>query len=83
MVRNLCIVIALVTVSGAAWAQTGPNNNPGGIPHNAAEERACSGDAHRFCKDAIGDDFRVGSCLQEHRERLSRPCRTMLEGHNM
>lgn len=83
MVRNLCIVIAVVSVSSAAWAQHSPNNNPGGEPHSAAEERACSGDAHRFCKDAIGDDFRVGSCLQEHRERLSHACRTILEGHGM
>jgi hypothetical protein len=83
MVRNLCIVIALVTVSGAASAQSGPNYNPGGMPHTAAEERACSGDAHRLCKDALGDDFRVGSCLQDHRERLSRACRALLDGHNM
>ena len=78
MVRNFCMITFLL-VSGSALAQ----NNPGGMPHNQAEERACNGDAHRFCRDAIGDDFRVGSCLQEHREHLTRACRAMLEGHGM
>ena len=79
MVRNFCF-IALLVVSSAAWAA---ENSQGGMPHTAAEERACNGDAHRFCRDAIGDDFRVGSCLQDHRDRLSRGCRAMLEGHGM
>ena len=79
MVRNFCFV-ALLVVSNAAWAA---ENYQGGMSHTAAEERACNGDAHRFCRDAIGDDFRVGSCLQDHRDRLSRGCRAMLEGHGM
>jgi hypothetical protein len=72
-------LIGFLIVSGSAWAQ---NGQPG-MPHTQAEERACSGDAHRFCREALGDDFRVSSCLQEHRERVSRGCRTMLEGHGM
>jgi hypothetical protein len=79
MLRNFCFVVFLI-VSNAAWAA---QNNQGGMPHSTAEERACSGDAHRFCRDAIGDDFRVGSCLQDHRDRLSRSCRAALEGHGM
>ncbi len=79
MTRNLCL-IAFLIISNSAWAENVQN---GGIPHNQAEERACGGDARRLCKDAIGDDFRVGSCLQDHKDRLSRGCRAVLDGHGM
>jgi hypothetical protein len=74
MVRTLCLFIVLLAGSGAAWAQSGP-------PHSAAEERACRGDAHRLCKEVLSDEFQVASCLQEHRERVSRACRAVLEQH--
>jgi len=71
MVRSLCLFIILVAGSGAAAAQT----------HTAAEERACRGDAHRLCKEVLADEFQVASCLQSHREHLSRACRAVLESH--
>ncbi len=79
MLRSICIAIALLAVSGGAWAQ----DNNQFRRQQSAEDRACRADAHRFCKDDIPDQFRVGSCLQEHREHLSRGCRTMLEAHGM
>ncbi len=74
MVRSLCIFVVLLAGSGAAWSQ-------GGTPHSAAEVRACRGDAHRLCKDVLPDEFQVASCLQDHRDRVSYACRTVLEGH--
>jgi Cysteine rich repeat len=78
MVRNFCFVIALLTVSSAAWAA---NNQPPQDPVRAAQERACRGDAHRFCREDLADEFRVASCLQEHVDHVSHACRTVLEGH--
>jgi hypothetical protein len=78
MVRNFCHVIALLALSSPAWAEA--NQNP---PQNTAEDRACRGDAHRFCKDAMPDEFRVASCLQEHKDRISHACRAVLDGHGM
>ena len=78
MVRSFCLVIALLAVSSAAWAEG--NQNPS---QNTPEDRACRGDAHRFCKDALPDQFRVASCLQEHKDRISHACRAVLEGHGM
>jgi len=72
MVRSLCLAATLFVVATAAQAQ-----------NNAAEERACRGDAHRFCREALGDEFRVASCLIEHRDRISRACRAVLESHGM
>jgi Cysteine rich repeat len=73
MVRILGLLAVLVAGSGTAWAQ-------GGLAHTPAEERACRGDAHRFCKDVLSDEFQVASCLQEHRAHVSSACRTVLQG---
>jgi len=77
MVRSLCLAAALFAVATAAQADNQSSNT------NSAEERACRGDAHRFCHEAIGDEFRVASCLIEHRDRISHACRAVLESHGM
>jgi Cysteine rich repeat len=78
MVRSFCFAIAVLAISSAAWAE---NSQPGS--HSAAEERACRGDAHRYCKDDLADEFRVASCLQEHRDHISHACRAVIDGHGM
>jgi hypothetical protein len=50
----------------------------GGSPQ---EQAACAGDAHRYCRDAIPDNFRVLACLKDERVKISRPCRSVLEAH--
>ena len=74
MVRTIA-VIAVLLASSAAFAQ--PQFRPSG----SSDEKACRGDARRYCKDAIPDQFRVLACLQSHRARLSRACRGVLESH--
>jgi hypothetical protein len=74
MLRTLSLVAVLLASSGATWAQ-------GGMQHTPAEERACRGDAHRFCREVLSDEFQVASCLQENRNRVSHACRTVLQGH--
>jgi Cysteine rich repeat len=72
MLRTLCLIVTLLASSSPAWTQNG---------HTPAEEKACRGDAHRFCKDDLGDEFQTASCLQDHRAQLSRACRAVLENH--
>jgi hypothetical protein len=76
MLRSVSLVLAVFLVSSAAMAQTYPEQN-------TPEDRACRGDARRLCKDDIPDQFKVGSCLQANKDRLSRTCKTMLEGRGM
>jgi Sperm antigen HE2 len=76
MVRGVSLLFAVLLMSGAALAQTYPHED-------TPEDRACRGDARRFCKDDIPDQFKVGSCLQVHKDRLTRACKTVLEGHGM
>jgi hypothetical protein len=79
MLRPILLASALLVLSTAGWAE---NNR---LPQSDAsqEDKACRADAHRFCRDAIPDEFRIASCLQEHRDRLTRACRAMLEGHGL
>jgi len=76
MVRSVSLVFAVLLMSGAALAQTYPHED-------TPEDRACRFDARRFCKDDIPDQFKVGSCLQAHKDKLNRACKTVIEGHGM
>jgi hypothetical protein len=76
MVRSISILFVLIMMSGAAFAQANPQEN-------TPEARACRGDANRFCKADIPDQFKVGSCLQANREKLSRACKEVLASHGM
>jgi len=81
MSRSLFLLIAVLAASSSfARADNTPQLGP---PHTAAEERACRGDAHRFCKEVLSDEFQVASCLQEHRDKVSQACRAVLDGHGM
>jgi hypothetical protein len=81
MTRSLCLLVAVLAAT--ASVARAENNMQMGPPHNALEERACKGDAHRFCREVLSDEFQVASCLQEHRDRISHACRTVLDGHGM
>jgi type II secretory pathway component PulL len=76
MVRSVTLAIALF-VSSAASAQ----NQAG--PHSQKDEDACDRDAHRLCKDAIPDQLRVLTCLQQNRVKLSKACQVVLQSHGV
>jgi len=77
MVRSVSLFFAVIIMTSTAFGQT---QYP---QENTAEDRACRGDAHRFCKNDIPDQFKIGSCLQANREKLSRACKEMLTSHGM
>ena len=47
------------------------------------EQRACSRDAQRFCRQQLNDDSAVQQCLQQNRTRLSRSCQRVFQSHGM
>jgi hypothetical protein len=77
MVRGVSLLFAVLLMSGAALAET---QSP---QQDTPEDRACRGDARRFCKDDIPDQFKVGSCLQTNKDKLSRACKAVLASHGM
>jgi hypothetical protein len=55
----------------------------GGHLGTAQEQQACSRDASRFCRKQLSNDMAVQQCLQQHRARLSAPCKKVFESHGM
>lgn len=45
----------------------------------AAQEAACSGDATRFCGEAIPDEQKIAACLRANRTKISQACQAMLK----
>jgi hypothetical protein len=72
MIR-LSLAFAIVVASvPAALAQGSPQ-----------ERQACTRDAQRLCRQDLGNDGAVQSCLQMHRARLTVGCRKVFESHGM
>ncbi|HWX63482.1 hypothetical protein [Bradyrhizobium sp.] len=69
----LAVLVAFGPIS-AAWAQHA------GTPQ---EQRACSRDASRFCRNELGNDMAVQQCLQQNRASLSRACSKVFASHGM
>ena len=73
MIRTFVLVAVLAAAASAAIAQSG----------TPAEQAACRPDVRRFChaiKEGAGDGSFL-ACLQEHRAKLRRACREVLESH--
>ena len=84
MFARLCGALALVQMLGGpvlAAADSQPAPPPGLFQGTPEEQAACAPDSTRFCQDAIPDTFRVLACLQDHREKLRKVCRKVLEDH--
>ncbi len=43
------------------------------------EVQACSGDAMRFCQDALPDVHKIESCMQAKKAQLSKACQAMFD----
>jgi hypothetical protein len=81
-------LLACLLTSGTALAANERHkpaadaNNSGGLFQGTPEEqRACNPDATRYCVDDIPDTFKVLACLQQHRAKLTKACRGVLEAH--
>jgi hypothetical protein len=73
--RALAVFALLLTNISLAFAQ--------GHMGTPEEQRACSRDAQRFCRQQLNNDFAVQQCLQQNRTRLSRSCQKVFESHGM
>jgi hypothetical protein len=80
------LAFAIASNAPCAAAQKGPRPQAGsssdGLFSGTPEEQAaCSPDAVRYCRDVLPETFRVLACLQDHREKLRKVCRDVLEAH--
>jgi hypothetical protein len=84
MFGRLCAGLVLIQVLGGpalAANEKQPAQSGGLFQGTPEEQAACAPDSTRFCQDAIPDTFRVLACLQDHREKLRKVCRKVLEDH--
>lgn len=75
--RALTVAFGLVVLLGA--------NGVAQAQHMGSkqEQSACSRDAQRFCRKALGDDNAIQQCLQGKRASLSSSCKKVFESHGM
>lgn len=84
MLARLCAALGLIqfACNPVLAATEKPAPQPPGLFQGTPEEQAaCAPDSTKFCQDAIPDTFRVLACLQDHREKLRKVCRKVLEDH--
>jgi Cysteine rich repeat len=81
MHRAIALAATLLALSGETTFSQGaePEVAYAQYSGSAQEQAACRPDARRFCRNVGTDQTRVLACLQDHRARLSRACRLLLE----
>ena len=72
--RKLLLIVSLLLANTYCFAQDAHKGTP-------EEQKACSRDASRFCREQLGDDMAVQQCLQQHRAKLSRKCQKVFQSH--
>jgi hypothetical protein len=81
--RFSAVFLLSLLLAGPAMAA---GDKPGSTPDKQyqgtpEDQTACDGDAKRFCKTDLSDSFLVLACLQDHREKLHKACRKVLENN--
>jgi hypothetical protein len=76
---SLLVLLLLALASGRQAAGQG-----GADTQASPEERACTRDVQRFCKDAVPNNDRVLQCLQAHGAQLRAPChKVLVDNHRL
>ena len=72
-VKSLSVSLALLMAGiSQAAAQFGPTPQ---------EKMACRSDAQTLCSEHIGKPTEMNACLRENKEKLSAPCRKVVDDH--
>jgi hypothetical protein len=80
MSKKFCLVVALLTISTASFAQLGGDGQ--GTPQ---EQAACKPDVVKFCMPLLRSNapstFSILACLKGNRDQISKACRAVLDSH--
>jgi hypothetical protein len=71
--RRSCLLAAIMLSAAVSVADAQPSRG------SSSDERACRGDATKFCRSVIGNDMAVLQCFQARRRQLSPACRAVLK----
>ena len=83
MLRS-ALLLAVVATSVVAASPSFAQRQSQGVQYQQSQgtpddQKACSKDATRFCRQVLGDDFAVLACFQQNRAKLSRSCQAVLQ----
>lgn len=81
MLRLLAVLVVAPAILASSAALAQKPSFPLPIPTRGTDDdqKACHRDATTLCKPYLGDDMAVLSCFQAQRQKLSVPCRKVLE----
>jgi hypothetical protein len=77
MSKKFVLVVALLTISTASFAQFAGEGTP-------QEQAACKPDVFKFCKPLLNNGpstFSILACLKSYREQISKACLAVLVSH--
>jgi hypothetical protein len=77
----LLLGVMMLAVPTATQAQA-PFPSPFDTRGTPEDQRACNGDARKFCRKVLADDMAVLRCFQQNRHKLSRACQAVLKKYN-
>jgi hypothetical protein len=76
--RKIFLVLSVLSVSASTGALAQQQQRGG----TDAEQKACTRDVQKFCRDKMDQgDLVILSCLQQNRPQLSKPCNAVLVSH--
>ena len=74
--RTLLLALGLAATSAIAVTPVSAQDSGS---YTLEEVQACSGDAMRFCQDALPDIHRIETCMQAKKAQLSKGCQAMFD----
>ena len=74
--RTILLALGLVSSSAIAVTAVRAQDSDG---YTLEEVQACSGDAMRFCQDALPDIHKIETCMQAKKAQLSKGCQAMFD----
>jgi hypothetical protein len=82
MQRTAKTLLFVVFVLAMASSQQALSQGAGAQP--SPEERACTRDVQKFCKDAVPNHDLVLQCLRAHGGQLRAPChKVLVDNHQL
>jgi hypothetical protein len=88
IIRAILATAIALSAATSALAQMPPQPQPPKLPFptgqgNEQERAACHPDVVKFCQDSIPDQFRILTCLQTNRQKISKACGGVLASHGI
>ncbi|WP_158808287.1 hypothetical protein [Beijerinckia sp. L45] len=77
--RILILMLGLATTGVIASTAAVRAQDDDAENYTMEEVQACSGDAMRFCHDAMPDVHKIESCMQAKKSQLSKACQAMFK----